>query len=84
MTTTPPRRNWHLSRWLLVFTIAALGWSGWRAHNFRLALAEAEALGWSVLYRPYQDDSVGLEGVVKERHVAGRRVFRQYPGERRI
>ena len=49
-TTTPPRRKWHLTRWLIVFIIATLGWSGWRAYAFRSALAEAQALGWKVQY----------------------------------
>ena len=51
MTTAPlPRRNWHFTRWLIVGIIATLGWSGWRAHTFRIALAEADALGWEVSY----------------------------------
>ena len=49
-TTTPPRRNWHFNRWLIVLIIATLGWSGWRAYAFRSALAEAKALGWRVEY----------------------------------
>ena len=49
-TTSPPRRNWHLTRWLLVLIIATLGWSGWRAYALRSALAEAKALGWTVEY----------------------------------
>ena len=49
-TDTPPRRKWHLTRWLTVFIAAALGWSGWQAYAFRSALAEAKALGWEVNY----------------------------------
>ena len=49
-TTTPPRRKWHLTRWLIVFIIATLGWSGWRAYAFRSALSQATALGWFVEY----------------------------------
>ena len=49
-TDTPPPRNWHLTRWLIVFIVAMLGWSGWRAYAFRSALAEAKALGWDVYY----------------------------------
>ncbi len=48
--TPPPRRNWHFSRWLIVFIVAVFGWSGWRAYAFRSALAEARALGWPVRY----------------------------------
>ena len=47
----PPRnRNWHLTRWLIVFIVATLGWSGWRAYAFRSALSQAKALGWEVHY----------------------------------
>ena len=49
-TTSPPRRNWHFTRWLIVLIIAVFGWSGWRAYAFRSALAEAKALGWTVRY----------------------------------
>ena len=49
-TDTPPRRNWHLNRWLIVFIVATLGWSGWRAYAFRSALAETKALGWKLYY----------------------------------
>ncbi len=49
-TTSPPRRNWHFNRWLIVFIVAMLGWSGWRAYAFRSALAEARALEWGVGY----------------------------------
>ena len=48
--TPPPRRNWHLARWILILTIAVFGWSGWQAYTFRSALKEAKALGWSVEY----------------------------------
>ncbi len=49
-TDTPPRRNWHFNRWLIVLIVAMFGWSGWRAYAFRSALAEAKALGWTVEY----------------------------------
>ncbi len=49
-TTSPPRRNWHFTRWLIVFIVAMFGWSGWRAYAFRSALAEARALGWEWYY----------------------------------
>ena len=49
-TSPPPRRKWHLQRWLLLLAIAMLGWGGWRAYAFRSALAEAKALGWEVQY----------------------------------
>ncbi len=49
-TTSPPRRNWHFTRWLIVFIVAVFGWGGWRAYAFRSALAEARALGWQVEY----------------------------------
>ena len=49
-TDTPPRRKWHLNRWLIVAIIAMFGWGGWRAYAFRSALAEAKALGWTVRY----------------------------------
>ena len=49
-TTSPPRRNWHFNRWLIVFIVAVFGWSGWRAYAFHSALAEARALGWRIEY----------------------------------
>ena len=49
-TDTPPRRNWHFTRWLIVLIVAMLGWSGWRAYAFRSALSQAKALGWEVGY----------------------------------
>jgi hypothetical protein len=48
--TQPPRRKWNITRWLLVFALVALAWSGWRAYAFRSALAQAKALGWTVEY----------------------------------
>jgi hypothetical protein len=50
MTTTPPRRKWHIARWLFVLALVTLAWGGWRAHTFRSALAQAKALGWTVAY----------------------------------
>ena len=49
-TETPPRRKWHLNRWLIVLIVAVFGWGGWRAYAFRSVLAEAKALGWTVEY----------------------------------
>ena len=46
----PPRRKWIITRWLLVFGLVAMAWSGWRVYAFRAALAEAKALGWVVAY----------------------------------
>ena len=49
--TSPPRRNWHFTRWLIIAIvgiIATLGWREWRADTFRTALARAKALGWYV------------------------------------
>jgi hypothetical protein len=49
-TSPPPRRKWNITRWLFVFALVALAWSGWRAYVFRSALAEAKALEWYVEY----------------------------------
>ncbi len=49
-TDTPPRRNWLLTRWLIVFIVAVFGWGGWRAYAFRSTLSQAKALGWIVEY----------------------------------
>jgi hypothetical protein len=49
-TTPPPRRNWHLNRYLLVLANAVPGWNGPRTHAVRSAILKAEALGWSVYY----------------------------------
>lgn len=46
----PPLRKWNITRWLLVFALVALAWSGWRVYAFRSALAQAKALGWTVEY----------------------------------
>ena len=48
--TPPPRRKWHLTRWLVVLIVAMFGWSGWRAYAFRSAFSQAKALGWEVYY----------------------------------
>jgi hypothetical protein len=67
-TPPPPRRNWHLARWFLVFAIATFGWSGWRAYAFRSALAEAKALGWFVEYTdPVEDISRNWQDAFKKR-----------------
>jgi hypothetical protein len=49
-TSPPPRRKWNITRWLLVFALVAMAWSGWRAYTFRSALSRAKALGWTVEY----------------------------------
>ena len=49
-TATPPRRKWHLQRWLLVLAAAMLAYSGWSTYDVRSALKEARALGWVVEY----------------------------------
>jgi hypothetical protein len=46
----PPRRKWNITRWLLVFALLALAWSGWQAYAFRSAISQAKALGWKVEY----------------------------------
>ena len=48
-TATPPRRNWHLQRWL-VLAAGFLAYAGWTQYAFRAALKEARALGWEVDY----------------------------------
>ena len=52
MTTDPPppRRKWHLQRWLLLLATGLLAYGGWTQYSFRAALKEAEALGWTVSY----------------------------------
>ena len=51
----PPRRKWQFNRWLLVLILALFGWSRWQTYTLRSALAEAEALGWTVQYtNPFQ------------------------------
>ena len=46
--TPPPRRKWHLQRWLLLLAAGFLAYSGWTQYAFRAALKEARALGWAV------------------------------------
>ena len=52
MTTDPPppRRKWHLQRWLLLLAAGFLAYGGWTQYAFRAAIKEAEALGWTVEY----------------------------------
>ena len=52
MTTDPPppRRKWHLQRWLLLLATGFLAYGGWTQYAFRAALKEARALGWVVNY----------------------------------
>jgi len=44
------RRRWphlrHPGRWLLVLTLAACAWLGWRAYDERAAIREAQEAGW--------------------------------------
>ena len=49
-TATPPRRKWHLQRWLLVLAAGLLAYAGWTTYAFRSALKEAWALGWDLSY----------------------------------
>lgn len=51
MTNEPStRRRWphlrHPGRWLLVLTLAACAWLGWRVYDERAAIREAQAAGW--------------------------------------
>jgi hypothetical protein len=55
-TSPPPRRKWNITRWLLVFALVAMAWSGWRAYTFRSALSQAKALGWTVRYTDPGDE----------------------------
>ncbi len=48
--TPPPRRKWHLQRWLLLLSAGFLAYGGWTQYAFRAALKEARALGWVVAY----------------------------------
>ena len=48
--TPPPRRKWHLQRWLLLLAAGFLAYGGWTQYAFRAALKEARALGWDVNY----------------------------------
>ena len=52
MTTDPPppRRKWHLQRWLLLLAAGFLAYAGWTQYAFRAALKEARAMGWEVSY----------------------------------
>ena len=52
MTTDPPppRRKWHLQRWLLLLAAGFLAYGGWTQYAFRAALKEARALRWYVDY----------------------------------
>ena len=52
MTTDPPppRRKWHLQRWLLLLAAGFLAYGGWTQYAFRAALKEARAMGWEVAY----------------------------------
>ena len=52
MTTDPPppRRKWHLQRWLLLLAAGFLAYGGWTQYAFRAALKEARALGWRLEY----------------------------------
>ena len=49
-TPPPPRRKWHLQRWLILLATGFLAYGGWTQYAFRAALKEAEALGWEVYY----------------------------------
>ncbi len=66
-TDPPPRRKWHLTRWLTVLIVAMFGWSGWRAYAFRSALSQAKALGWKVFYTdPVEEIRANWKSVFKK------------------
>ncbi len=46
----PPRRKWHLQRWLVALVAAMLAYVAWKEYAFRSALKRANALGWEVTY----------------------------------
>ncbi len=46
----PPRRKWHLQRWLIALVAAMLAYGAWTAYAFRSALKQANALRWFVAY----------------------------------
>ena len=52
---TPPRRNWHLQRWLLLLAAGFLAYAGWTQYAFRAALSQAKALGWQLKYADPDD-----------------------------
>src|SRR5689334_1231647 len=47
--STKPRR-WRIGRWLLAVALVVCAYLGWRQYDFRSAMAEAKALGWSLEY----------------------------------
>ncbi len=51
-----PSRKRHLVRWISVAILAILGWYGWKAYDFRLAVIEATGLGWEFRY----NDSIAI------------------------
>ena len=67
-TATPPRRNWHLQRWLLVLAAGLLAYAGWTQYAFRAALKEARALRWTVEYTdPVEDIQRNWKAAFKKR-----------------
>ncbi|MCE9610055.1 MAG: hypothetical protein K8R23_07580 [Chthoniobacter sp.] len=46
-----PRRRW-VGRGLLLLALAACGWSGWRAYDYRAAVREARAAGFDFRESP--------------------------------
>jgi hypothetical protein len=47
---SPPLRKRQLLRWLAVLIAALLAYFGWKAYDYRAAIKEARALGWTVGY----------------------------------
>ena len=48
--TPPPRRKWHLQRWLLLLAASPLAYAGWTQYAYYSAIKEAEALSWQLTY----------------------------------
>ena len=70
MTTdpSPPRRKWHLQRWLLLLAAGFLAYGGWTQYAFRAALKEADALGWVVFYTdPVEQIRMNWKAAFKKR-----------------
>ena len=45
-----PSRKRHLVRWIFIGILAILGWYGWKAYDFHMAVKEAKELGWGFDY----------------------------------
>ena len=44
--TKPPRRDWHVGRWLVALLLVVCGYFGWREYDYRAAILEAKAAGF--------------------------------------